>query len=351
MHAVGQATLEDVIEPRAADGCLVVKPTVAGICATDLHVLYHGALIDDQCLPLTLGHEFVGEVVELPAQPYHSAYPALGSMRVGSRVAVEPLLPCMRCYQCFRGRQNLCLHMRHLGISADGCFADYVAVPALRAVPVPDSVSDRAAALVELVACAVNFVDSARFQAGDVCVVVGAGPAGLASVQAAAASGASAVVAIEPVAERRTLALECGASHACVPGDEARAVLGELTGGVGADVVLECVGTAGAVNGALEATRGGGRVMLAGIPTERPEIDTELVVTRELTVVGAFASAWSFERAIRWIERGLVHPEQMVTGELPLNAIASGIERALRDQTQGKLHVNVQVNDKHDRSR
>jgi len=336
----GQAIFQTVSEPHATDTEVIVRPQRLGVCATDLHVLYHGALVKESDLPLTLGHEFMGEVVEVRGGPRPAAYPKIREpIDIGTRVAVEPLVPCMHCVQCMQGRLNLCVRMTHLGISRDGCFAEYVSVPVSRVVPLPDEVSDSAGALIEVFACGVNFIDKARMEPGDICVVVGAGPAGLVTVQCALAAGAGAVYVLEPVPERRELAQLCGAAEVFSTPEEAHASVMEATGATGADVVFECVGNSSAVNEAIHLARKGGRVVLVGIPTGPINIDSEPIVVGELNVVGAFASSWDFDRAIAWTVSGQIKPEFIITSEVPFSDSIHALETALRDLTECKIQV------------
>lgn len=312
MVARGEAALSEIPDAVPAPGEVLIRPTRAGICGTDLHILHDGALIDEGAqLPLTLGHEFVGEVVEGPREPGPAPYPAFARpLLPGTRVTVEPLLPCGRCAHCVRGRPNLCRSMSHLGIWRDGCMAELVTAPSLRVVPVPDTLDDAQAALIELFACGVNFVERGEVAPGAICVVVGGGPVGLATAQCALAAGAAHVLTVEPRAPRAELARRAGAGEVHGSFATARAALDELTGGDGADAVFECVGAQGAIRDAIAFAGKGGRVVMAGIPTREVTLDWTRVVTDELRLVGAFASAWAFDRAIAWTASGRLRPRR-----------------------------------------
>jgi 2-desacetyl-2-hydroxyethyl bacteriochlorophyllide A dehydrogenase len=342
MVGLGDAELRDVPEPRAVDGEVVIRPTTVGICGTDVHVLHHGALIDPDELPLTLGHEFVGEITEVVGAPRRSAYPALGRLLApGARVTVEPLVPCGTCLACRRGRPNRCARMSHLGIWRDGAMAEAVLAPVGRVVPVPDALDDTQAALVELYACAVNFVDQGRVAAGDRVAVVGAGPVGLATAQVALAAGAATVTLVDPQAGRREFAAGIGLGGAQPDAAAARAALDELTGGQGATVVLECVGAGPAIDDAMSLAAVGGRIVAAGIPTGPVTLDWNVVVTRELEVLGAFASAWAFERAMDLMVAGRVDPSALVTARVPLSEGVDALGGIARDPAHCKVHLQV----------
>ncbi|WP_081488183.1 zinc-dependent alcohol dehydrogenase [Patulibacter medicamentivorans] len=339
---LGTAELREVPEPRPEQGEVVIRPTTVGICGTDVHVLHHGALIDPDELPLTLGHEFVGEIVEVAGPPQRSQYPALGRLLApGARVTVEPLVPCGSCLACRRGRPNRCGRMSHLGIWRDGAMADAVSAPVGRVVPVPDALDDTQAALIELYACAVNFVDQGRVEAGAHVAVVGAGPVGLATAQCALAAGAATVTLVDPQASRRRFAAAIGLGEASPDAAAARAALDELTGGQGASVVFECVGAGPAIDDALSLAAVGGRVVAAGIPTGAVTLDWNVVVTRELAVVGAFASSWSFARTIDLMAAGRLDAAALVTARVPLDDAVHALNDTARDPRHCKVHLQV----------
>jgi 2-desacetyl-2-hydroxyethyl bacteriochlorophyllide A dehydrogenase len=342
MIGPGVAELRDVPDPRAEGDEVVIRPTTVGICGTDVHVLHHGALIDPDELPLTLGHEFVGEIVEIAGPPRRSAYPALGRLLApGARVTVEPLVPCGGCPSCRRGHPNRCGRMSHLGIWRDGAMAEAVSAPVGRVVPVPDALDDTQAALVELYACGVNFVARGRVAPGDRVAVVGAGPVGLATAQCALAAGAASVTLVDPQAQRRAFAATIGLGPVRPDAAAARAALDELTGGEGAAVVFECVGAGPAVDDALTLAAPGGRVVAAGIPTGTVTLDWNVLVTRELEVVGAFASAWAFEPAMAWMAAGRVDAAALVTARVPLEDAVSALDDTARDPAHCKVHLQV----------
>jgi L-iditol 2-dehydrogenase len=342
MTGLGEASLRDVPDPHPHEDEILIRPTTVGICGTDVHVLHHGALIDPDELPLTLGHEFVGEVAEVAGAPRRSVYPGLDRLLApGARVTVEPLVPCGTCLACRRGHPNRCARMSHLGIWRDGAMAEAVLAPAGRVVPVPDALDDTQAALVELYACAVNFVDQGRIDAGDRVAVVGAGPVGLATAQCAIAAGASSVTLVDPQDGRRAFAASIGLDLTEPDAAAARASLDEATGGQGAAVVFECVGAGPAIDDALSLAAVGGRVVAAGIPTGPVTLDWNVVVTRELEIRGAFASSWSFERAMDLMVAGRLDPAALVTGRVPLEEGVQALNVTARDPAHCKVHLQV----------
>lgn len=316
MSDIGVGGRERVADPTPGPNDIIVAPAFSGLCGTDVHMFHEGALTRKTALPVVMGHEFVGTVVEVgggdPPRPYGDT----DRLRVGDRVAVEPLLPCNGCGQCLRGRANLCSDWSHLGILADGCWADFVRVPAVRATKLPAEVSLYDAALAEPLSCAVNFiVHRGRLQPGETVLIVGAGPVGLLSVAMAKAAGAETIIVSEPQASRREQAVKIGATVTVDPltqdlVDATRAV----TNGAGPDLVVEASGSTTAVAQAIAAAPPGSRVVLSGISAAgSASLDTNSIVTKELTVLGGFASRWAMRTGLAAIAAGHVRTDDLVT--------------------------------------
>ncbi len=327
MLRIGDARLVDVDEPELAPGELLIQPIVTGVCSTDVHVLNQGAA--GATCPVTLGHELVGRVVESrPDGRAPAPYPGEPSIVTGSIVTVEPLLPCETCDLCVRGFPNICTRSRHLGITRDGCFADYVSAPASRAFPVGGLAPDRAI-FIEPLACALHFLQQGGVQPGMWVLVAGAGPAGLMAVQAAVAAGARVIVS-EPDDARRSLAASLGASATIDPrAGDFQAALRDGAGGAAPDVAIEITGVPGVVSQVLSSAAPGSTVVLAGIcGVMGPAIDSDSLVTREVTVRGAVASRWQFQRAAALLRDERINTAALVTHRRPWHEAAEMIDLA-----------------------
>ncbi len=149
MHGIGGLRLADLARPVPGPGAVLLRPPYTGVCSTELHVLYANAFAFE--LPITLRHEFRDEVEALgPGIPWRDPYPQSRPLQPGTRVCVEPVLPCMQCYYCVRGQVNICQSMLHIGIRQDRSLAELVRVPASRCTHVPDELTDQAGALAEV---------------------------------------------------------------------------------------------------------------------------------------------------------------------------------------------------------
>jgi (R,R)-butanediol dehydrogenase/meso-butanediol dehydrogenase/diacetyl reductase len=334
--------LDDVPEPTARPGEVVLRVLACGICGSDLHEYLHGPVYIPKGRhpltgiepPITLGHEFSGRVVDVG--------PGVGTLRVGDRVTVNPCLLCGECVWCRRGQPNYCAKLGTLGLSRDGAFAPLVAVPASGCHPLPGSVDDRAGASVEPLAVAVHAAGRARLGGGERIAVVGAGPVGLLLLQVLKARGVRWAAVVEPRAERRRLALALGADVALDPEtqDPARAVA-ELTGNERADVAFECVGSPAAFGTAFRLAGKGGRIVVVGLVPTQVQVNLLALLAHEKEIVGSSAYTDEFPTAIGLLAGGRVRVDPLVTAEVTLeDALPRGLE-ALRRREEA--HVKIMV--------
>ncbi len=268
-HEPGRITVDQIPDPKLGPGDVLIRVDAAGICASDLRV-YRG---EKHAAPgVVPGHEFTGTIVEVGPSG-SSSNDDDGSIGIGSRVAVYPILACGGCDFCRRGFRNRCRHRETLGYDRNGGLAEFVLLPAAlvrqgHAVAVPDSVPPHRAALTEPTACVLNSLESCRLQPGAAVAILGAGPMGLLHVALARALGAGPIIVSEPVETRRALAPRFGATVSVGAADgEAAAAVRDATGGRGADVVIVSVGLDRLTEQALELVAPQGAVNLfAGFP-------------------------------------------------------------------------------------
>lgn len=279
----GRLELREFPEPTSADAGIVVDISYCGICGTDVHAFASG----DPYHPAICGHEWVGTVTEIGAQ--------VKTLQTGDRVVVAVASACGRCASCRAGRPRYCsaTFMSALGRDAlappHGGFAPRLAVAADRVVRCHPDLSDADAAQVEPAAVAYHAVRQSRLEIGDIAVVQGAGPIGLATLQWVRAAGAGTVIAIEPNASRREIAANLGAHHCVAPGAEAQELLADLSRGLGADIVFECVGQSKAIQVGVDLLRRGGSLCLIGLADGLAEIDPASWLVKEVNLTAALA--------------------------------------------------------------
>lgn len=341
----GEARLVETTRPVPGTGEVLIRPILSGICGTDLHVL-HGEGLAGIPVPVTMGHEVCGEVVEIgPDASIPGPYPRDTSpLHPGDRVAVEPVLPCGRCFFCRQGQVNVCPNMSHLGVWQDGNFADYVVVPAWRAIRIPESVTDVDGLLVEVTACGMNCLDQAELRAGETVLVIGGGPMGQMAAQCALAAGASLVIMSEPNQNRREIAQRAGVHVTLSPvEDELDEQIRARTGGLGVDVALECVGIAETAQQAVKATRRRGRCVLSGLPDRPVALDLSDIVFGQKRIIGALASAWHFGRTIDLIASAQIHPSLIVDAVREFPNLTEALAEAQTRPDLCKIVIDHQI--------
>ena len=329
LHGVGDIRVADEDRPSPGAGESLVRVTAVGLCGSDLHWFTDGGIGDAQLThPLVLGHEFAG-VVE-------------GGPDDGRRVAVDPARPCGACQQCLEGNRNLCPSVRFAGHgSNDGGLREFLAWPTALLHPVPDSLSDADAAMLEPLGVALHAHDLGKPRVGGVVAVIGCGPIGLCLVQLARAAGARQVVAVEPLRHRREAAGVMGADVVLdADADNVHAALAAATGGRGVDVAFEAAGNDAGVALAVAAARPGGRVILAGIPGQDSTTFPASVARRKgLTLKLSRRMKDTYPRATRLAEKGLVDLAPIVSHTFPLER-ADEAFRAASDRVGLKIIVS-----------
>jgi D-arabinose 1-dehydrogenase-like Zn-dependent alcohol dehydrogenase len=329
--------IEDVAMPEPGPREAVVQVAVEGICRTDWHTWMGDwswvGLAPP--LPITMGHEFAGEVTEVGSE--------VTAVKVGDRVAVPFHEACGVCPYCRAGRTNLCDAMEFLGMTHDGGYAEYVRVvnADLNCVRLPDTVSFEAAA-----ALGCRFMTAwhavqhqAKLRAGEWLAVHGVGGIGLSAVQIGAASGA-AVVAVDIDDRKLDAARQQGATVTInARSTDVIAAVKDATGG-GADVALGGLGTASLVHAALMSLRKGGRLVQVGLTSQAEQgivgIPLDELIEAELTIVGSVGNPHIHLPALL----GLVgdkrlDPAGLVTERVPLHQAQDVLERMTSFDTVG----------------
>lgn len=308
LQAVGRIEVVAVSDPTPGAGEVLVRVQAAGICGTDRHLLKG----EFPCAPpVILGHEFSGEVV--------AAGPGV-TLPLGTRIACDPNIACGACDQCLRGRTNLCRNNVAIGIHRDGGFAEFAAIPAHRAVPVPD-LHPHHAAFAEPLACTLHGVDIGAPVPGEKVLVLGGGVIGLLAVQLARNAGAEVTLVTRHPA-KRDLALEIGATHTAATEAEARALLPQ-----GSDLVLECAGVAETVEMAPRLTRSGGRVVILGVMPQGETVRIEPfdLLFREIQLLHSFINPFTQTRAAAMLASGTVNVAPLISRIIPLAEAAAVI--------------------------
>lgn len=314
LRAAGDLAVEERPDPVPGLHEVLVRVASVGVCGSDIHYFEHGRIgrfkVD---APLVLGHEASGQVVGLG--------PAVSRLTLGQRVSLEPGVPDFTCSQCLAGRYNLCPDMRFFATPPiDGAFAELVTIHEQFAHPVPDQLSDDAAALLEPLSVGLWACRKAEVTAGSRVLITGAGPVGLMAAQCALALGASEVTLTDINDHRLQLGRDLGATTTVNTGVTSLADFG-----VEPDVFLECSGRPEALADALPTVARAGRVVLVGMGADEVPLPLSRIQEYELTVTGTFRYAHTWPAAISLAAAGRVQLDVLVSGHYDLDHVREAL--------------------------
>jgi propanol-preferring alcohol dehydrogenase len=315
LAAPGRA-LEDARLEMAAPGTgeIVVRVQAAGICHSDAH---YRSGVGSTAHPLTLGHEVAGIVV--------AAGRGVAAPRVGDRVCLHYLVTCGDCSDCRAGREQFCATGQMIGKDRDGGFAELIRVPAQNAHPLPDAIPfEHGAIMMCSSATALHALRKARVRRGDAVAVFGIGGLGVSAVQLARALGAGAVYAVDINPAKLALARRFGAVPVDAGAGDPVQAIRDASGGRGVDAALELIGSAKAMEQAVQTLAPQGRAALAGLTRERLSVAPYRdILGREAEIIGVSDHlASEIGELMQFVQRGLLDLGQAVTRVIPLEAAA-----------------------------
>jgi L-iditol 2-dehydrogenase len=320
--------VEERPDPAPGPHEVLVRIKSVGVCGSDVHYYEHGrigsAVVE---APLVLGHEPSGVVVALGDE--------VSRLAVGQRVSVEPGVPDFTCEQCRAGRYNLCERMRFFGTPPiDGAFAELVTVHEQFAHPVPDALSDDAAALLEPLSVGLWACHKAGVGAGSRVLVTGAGPVGLLAAQVAMALGAVDVTVTDVNEHRLDVARQLGVGATL---DVSGIPLSQS--GVRADVLLECSGHPAALGEAVGLIDRAGRVVLVGMGSDEVPLPVSRIQEYELLVTGTFRYANTWPTVIALAASGQIALDPLVTNHYGLDDVEKALTATRSDPAAIKQMV------------
>ncbi len=323
--------------PQLEKEGLLLKVEMVAICGSDVH-LYEGVGFKAS-FPKILGHEFVGYIVDMGEKAKEDY-----GLRTGDRVTVEPYIPCRNCRFCLTGNYQNCVRMMTYGVSLTceapphlwGAYGEYIYIaPGSMVYPVRKDVPAEAAALSSVIGNGVRWVKrKGEVGPGDAVVVMGPGAQGLASTIAARESGADPliVLGLSCDALRLDLAKRFGATDTVdAERQDPKAAVAEKTGGLMADVVIDCTGDPEAFNAGVDLLHPGGKLVLVGLTGGRatPAV-MDHVVRREIQIRGGLGQAWCVEEAMKIIHSRRYPIEAIITHRRPLADAQEAIEFFMR---------------------
>lgn len=308
-------TIENRKLPEYASDEVLVKIAAVGVCGSDVHYYRHGKIGDFVVdAPLVLGHEVSGTIVAVGDD--------VDASRVGQRVAIEPQRPCGKCRECRAGLYNLCPKMEFYATPpVDGAFAEYAVIQDAFAHPIPDNLTDEAAALLEPLSVAITTMRKAHVVPGSSVLIAGAGPIGIICAQTAKAFGASEVIVTDLVAEKRERALAYGATRVIDPVE-----VDVATAGLDVNAFIDASGSPRAVTAGIKAVRPAGHVVLVGLGNPEMTLPVEHIQNYEINVTGIFRYTDTWPAAIHLVSSGLVELDSLVTGKFGLDEVEAALD-------------------------
>ncbi|HNR97135.1 MAG TPA: zinc-binding dehydrogenase [Anaerolineae bacterium] len=313
--------MQEIPRPTVGEGEVLVRIKAAGICHSDVH--YRAGTSGVGRLPQTLGHEVAGVIEAVGPGAAGSLQPQ--AVKPGDRVCLHYLLTCGQCGFCRTGREQFCTTGKMIGKDVDGGYAEYIAVPARNAVPLPGDVPfEQAAIMMCSSSTAFHALRKARLGAGDTVAVFGAGGLGMSVIQLARAMGAVQVVAVDINAGKLRQAEAYGAlpvdARQADPVNEIRRV----TGGRGVDVAIEVIGLPVTMEQAVRALAVQGRAALAGITDRAIAVDTyHDVIGREAEIIGVSDHLLGeLSILVEFVRQGKLDLSTVVARTVPLDAAA-----------------------------
>jgi threonine 3-dehydrogenase len=327
--------LKDCPEPRIRDDEVLIRVRCAGVCGTDVHIYEWNDWARGRVKPpIVVGHEFAGEVVQVGRLVH--------DVREGDRVTAEGHIVDGRCLLCRTGNAHVCPYTRIIGVDRDGCFAEYISMPAVNVWHLDDDVSFEVGGIHDPMGNAFHTALTADIP-GATVLVTGCGPIGLFAIGICSAAGASRIIASDVNETRLELAHRMGAHDTLRP-TEAEEVVRRHTAGLGVDVVLEMSGVPSAIHQAFALVRVGGRVQMLGIPAKPMEVNfASEVIFKGITIYGVVGRRMydTWHQMTRFLRSKEFDPTPVITHRFPLEAADEAI-RAIKSGEAGKVIFEVQ---------
>ena len=316
----------DFPDPTVGDDDVLIRVKACGICGSDVQGFT--GKTGRRIPSLIMGHEAAG-IVEAVGRNVRD-------FQKGDRVCFDSTVYCNRCRPCRQGYFNRCENRQVLGVSTPGfkrhgAFAEYVAVPWWIVSKIPDDMSFVHAALLEPVSIGMHAANRASMSAGNITVVIGAGPIGLFILQACKLKGAAKVIVCDINEYRLDIATRLGADETVNPRkfNIKEAILGQ-TEDKGADVTFDAVGYSNTFQDAISVTRTGGHLVAVGNLEKTAEFNLQQFIARELTFIGSYASSGEFRNCINLVASGKIIVEPLISNVLPLSDGQRAFDRLLK---------------------
>lgn len=337
--------VEEIDEPKVTEGNVKIKVKWCGICGSDLHEYLAGPIfipvdqphpLSNNIAPVVLGHEFSGEVVEIGE--------GVTDLKVGDRVAVEPIVACGECPACREGKYNLCEKLGFHGLcGSGGGFAEYTVFPREFVHKIPDNLSYEKAALIEPMCVALHSLRMGNFMTGQTAIVLGAGPIGLATIECLKAAGAKLVVVLQRKSVRQEYAKRAGADVVLDPNEvNIPEEVKKLTKGLGVDVAFETTGAQIGFDIGIDSIKYEGTMVITSIWESEVKVNPNVLVFTEKNIVGTLAYRHEFPATIAQMSDNRIKADGYITKRVHLEDIVEEGFKTLVGKDK-KKHVKILV--------
>ncbi|HGM4960196.1 Zn-dependent oxidoreductase [Serratia liquefaciens] len=308
MHSVviekpGQLVIQQRPMPQPAANEVRVKIKFAGICGSDVHI-YHGHNPFAR-YPRVIGHEFFGVIDQVGCD--------VDPQRIGERVAVDPVVSCGHCYPCSIGRPNVCTELQVIGVHRDGGFSDYACAPARNTYRIPDSISDRHAAMVEPFTIGANITAHLQPTADDIALIYGAGPMGLTVIQTLkGVYGVKQVIVTDRISERLVMAQESGADWTFNNAEGSLEAELERRG-LQPTLIVDAACHPAILQEAINLASPAARIGIMGFSGEACTLTQQSITSKELSIFSSRLNSGRFPQVIDWMASGKIDPQRLIT--------------------------------------
>jgi len=334
LHGIKDLRLEKRPKSQLGPSEVLVDVKRVGICGSDIHYYLHykiGEFVPQK--PLVLGHEFSGDVVDVGSQ--------VTKMSIGDRITAEPSIECRHCRYCRMGRYNLCENLKFIGTAAtvphiDGAFGEQIVVPESHCYRLDDRLGYGAGALAEPLAVGAHAVMRAGSLAGRRILISGGGTIGQMVLAMARIMGGIDVVVADVDPHARKFSIERGAVGAFDPRDESKAEQQKVHG---FDVVFEASGSPQALSFGYTAAARGARIVQIGTQPPETSLNNNLVMSKELTVLGSFRYAHVFPMVVELMATGRIDTDNLISVVYPFERMQEAMDRASAKQGIVKVQV------------
>jgi len=298
------------------DDDVIVKITSGGICGSDMGIWNGSNSL--ATYPRIIGHEFGGIVSEIGKN--------VTKVKVGDKVAVDPVISCGHCYPCRIGRHNVCTTLEVMGVHRNGGFTEYVKAPQNNIHKFNVDFDDSLLALVEPYTIGMQINNRLEVTGDDIVLIMGSGPIGICAMQVAKTRGAT-VIMTDIVKERLEKAKGMGADYTLLTGkDNLEDKINEITHGDGIPVVIDTVCIPSTFEESVKLACAAGRVAVIGLKSQPSNIVMAEITKKELTLVGSRLNRNCFDDVIELFEKGKVDPEKLKTAEFDFKDIRQAID-------------------------